>query len=415
MKGSHRIIVESRKVKYDFVIHRNITIITGDSGSGKTVLIDLIHDYGRYGADSGVFLSCDCPCKVIDSEDWERKIEETTGSIIFIDEGNRFLVSKKFAQLVQGSDNYFVLATREKLPALPYSVSEIYGFRKSGKFHDAKQKYNEIYHLYGEISEEKNIINKPTRCNMEMNQDTLEKMLGMNLKGMYYAFKTSLETHRTESMTTDQFVSWLVSSEWDDRRNRAVERAIRQASFRYKATIEEIDFSVERGLDKNLTQRLADLTFVRERKDMFITGSAGTGKSYLATAFGFQACQKGYKVLYANTSRLMGMLKVAKAKGTILQELKKIERLDMLILDDFGIQPFDSQGRMNLMDIIEDRHGKKSTVITSQVPVRDWYDVIGEKTIADAVLDRIVHQAIRIELFGESLRKCKSKKESLYL
>ena len=108
MKGSHRIIVESRKVKYDFVIHRNITIITGDSGSGKTVLIDLIHDYGRYGADSGVFLSCDCPCKVIDSEDWERKIEETTGSIIFIDEGNRFLVSKKFAQLVQGSDNYFV-------------------------------------------------------------------------------------------------------------------------------------------------------------------------------------------------------------------------------------------------------------------------------------------------------------------
>ena len=415
MKGSHRIIVESRKVKYDFVIHRNITIITGDSGSGKTVLIDLIHDYGRYGADSGVFLSCDCPCKVIDSEDWERKIEETTGSIIFIDEGNRFLVSKKFAQLVQGSDNYFVLATREKLPALPYSVSEIYGFRKSGKFHDAKQKYNEIHHLYGEISEEKNIINKLIRRNMEMNQDTLEKMFGMNLKGMYYAFKTSLETHRTESMTTDQFVSWLISSEWDDRRNRAVERAIRQASFRYKATIEEIDFSVERGLDKNLTGRLADLTFVKERKDLFITGSAGTGKSYLATAFGFQACQKGYKVLYANTSRLMGILKVAKAKGTILQELKKIERLDMLILDDFGIQPFDSQGRMNLMDIIEDRHGKKSTVITSQVPVRDWYDVIGEKTIADAVLDRIVHQAIRIELFGESLRKCKSKKESLYL
>lgn len=104
------------------------------------------------------------------------------------------------------------------------------------------------------------------------------------------------------------------------------------------------------------------------------------------------------------------MLKVAKAKGTILKKLKKIKRLDMLILDDFGIQPFDSQVWMNLMDIIEDRHGKKSTIITSQVPVKDWYDVIGEKTIADAVLDRIVHQAIRIELFGESLRKCKSKK-----
>lgn len=157
MKGSHRIIVESKKVKYDFMIHRNITIITGDSGSGKTVLIDLIRDYVRFGTDSGVFLSCDCPCRVIDNEDWERQLKETTGSIIFIDEGNRFLISKRFAQLVQGSDNYFVLATREKLPALPYSINEIYGFRKSGKFHNAKQKYNEIYHLYGEISEERNI------------------------------------------------------------------------------------------------------------------------------------------------------------------------------------------------------------------------------------------------------------------
>lgn len=157
MKGSHRVIVESKKIKYDFVIRRNITIFTGDSGSGKTVLIDLIRDYRRFGADSGVFLSCDCPCRTIDNEDWERQIEEITGSIIFMDEGNRFLVSKRFAELVQGSDNYFVLATREKLPTLPYSVQEIYGFRKSGKFHDAKQTYNEIYHLYGEISEEKNI------------------------------------------------------------------------------------------------------------------------------------------------------------------------------------------------------------------------------------------------------------------
>lgn len=157
MRGSHRVIVETKKIKYDFVIRRNITILTGNSGSGKTVLIDLIRDYRRFGADSGVFLSCDCPCRTIDGEDWERQIEGITGSIIFIDEENRFLVSKKFAELVQSSDNYFVLATREKLPTLPYSINEIYGFRKSGKFHDAKQKYNEIYHLYGEISEEEMI------------------------------------------------------------------------------------------------------------------------------------------------------------------------------------------------------------------------------------------------------------------
>ncbi len=157
MKGAHRIIVESRKVKYDFVIKRNITILTGDSGSGKTVLIDLIRDYRRYGADSGVFVSCDCDCRTIDNEDWERQIAETSNSIIFIDEGNRFLFSKKFAGIVQKSDNYFVLATREKLPMLPYSINEIYGFRKSGKFHEAKQKYNEIYHIYGEITEEKRV------------------------------------------------------------------------------------------------------------------------------------------------------------------------------------------------------------------------------------------------------------------
>ena len=148
MKGAHRIIVESKKVKYDFTIKRNITILTGNSGSGKTVLIELIRDYRRYGSDSGVFLSCDRECRTIDNEDWERQISETSNSIIFIDEGNRFLRSRKFADLLQKSDNYFVIATREKLPMLPYSVNEIYGFRQSGKFHNAKQKYNEIYHIY---------------------------------------------------------------------------------------------------------------------------------------------------------------------------------------------------------------------------------------------------------------------------
>ncbi|HJD76936.1 MAG TPA: IS21-like element helper ATPase IstB [Bacteroides reticulotermitis] len=235
---------------------------------------------------------------------------------------------------------------------------------------------------------------------MEMNQETLEKMRQMHLLGMYNAFKTSMDSFKADSMTTDQFISWLVSNEWDDRCNRLIERLIKQASFRYKAYMEEMDYTIDRGLDRNLLQRLAELSFVRESKDLFVIGSAGTGKSYIATALGYKACQKGLKVMYASTSRLMGQLKVAKVKGTILQDLKKIERMDLLILDDFGVQPFDAQARMHLMDIIEDRHGKKSTLITSQVPVKDWYDVIGEKTIADAVMDRIVHQAIRIELHG---------------
>ena len=245
---------------------------------------------------------------------------------------------------------------------------------------------------------------------MEKNQETLDKMRQMRLLGMYNAFKISMESFKTESMTTDQFVAWLVSNEWDDRCNRMIERLIKQASFRYKASLEEVDYSLERGLERNLLERLAELSFVKESRDLFITGSSGTGKSYIATALGYRACQKGMKVLYANTARLMGQLKMAKAKGTILQELKKIERADLLVLDDFGIQPFDAGGRMNLMDIVEDRYGKKSTLITSRVPVKDWYDIIGEKTIADAVLDRIVHQAIRIELHGDSIRKLQAKR-----
>ena len=243
-----------------------------------------------------------------------------------------------------------------------------------------------------------------------MNQETLDKMRQMRLLGMYNAFKISMESFKTESMTTDQFVAWLVSNEWDDRCNRMIERLIKQASFRYKASLEEVDYSLERGLERNLLERLAELSFVKESRDLFITGSSGTGKSYIATALGYRACQKGMKVLYANTARLMGQLKMAKAKGTILQELKKIERADLLVLDDFGIQPFDAGGRMNLMDIVEDRYGKKSTLITSRVPVKDWYDIIGEKTIADAVLVRIVHQAIRIELHGDSIRKLQAKR-----
>ena len=139
------------------------------------------------------------------------------------------------------------------------------------------------------------------------------------------------------TVTIDQFVSWLVNNEWDDRRNRAVERAVKSANFRYKANVEEIDFSIERGMDRNQILRLAELGFIKEHKDLFITGSTGTGKSYLATALGYQAYQKGFKVLYVSTARLMGQLKAAKAKGTILLELKKIECMDVLILDDLGI------------------------------------------------------------------------------
>lgn len=248
-----------------------------------------------------------------------------------------------------------------------------------------------------------------------MNNETLDKMRQMRLFGMHDAFRSNIEAPEKEILTSDQFISLLVESEWDDRRNRSVERAVKSASFRYKASLEQVDYTVERGLDKNEMHRLASLEFIKEHKDLFITGSTGTGKSYLATAIGYEACQRGYRVMYFNTTKLMGQLKLAKAKGTILTELKRIERANLLILDDFGLQPFDAQSRVMLLDIIEDRHQKHSTIITSQIPVKDWYDIIGEKTIADAVLDRIVHHSLRVELYGESLRRRKVKAENTYL
>lgn len=245
---------------------------------------------------------------------------------------------------------------------------------------------------------------------MEMNKETLERMRQMHLYGMHSAFKASLEGYSTETLTNDQFVSWLVSNEWDDRCNKMIARLIKNAGFRYNASIEEIDYSLDRGLEKNTMDRLADLSFVRDAKDLFITGCTGTGKSYIATALGLRACQKGFRVMYTNTYKLMGRLKVAKAKGDILKELKRIEKTDVLILEDFCMHPFDAGSRMSLMDIIEDRYGKKTTILTSQVPVKNWYDLIGDKTVADAILDRLVHNALRIELHGESLRKLLSMK-----
>ncbi len=248
-----------------------------------------------------------------------------------------------------------------------------------------------------------------------MNNQTLEKLRGMRLFGMHDAFKTSLENNLKEQMTQDQLIFHLVSSEWDNRKNRAVERAVRAAAFRYNAALEDIDYTFERGLDRNQVERLAALEFIRDHRDLFITGPTGTGKSYLATALGNKACQDGFRVFYASTNKLISLLKIAKAKGNILNELKRIERADLLILDDFGMQAFDSQGRGIMMEIIDDRHGKHSTMITSQVPVKGWHDVIGERTVADAILDRIVHHALRVELHGESIRKRKNKNESVFL
>lgn len=241
-----------------------------------------------------------------------------------------------------------------------------------------------------------------------MNTNTLDKMRKLKFFGMLHAFKSTLETGQTNNYTADELLAHLVEAEWDDRHNRRTERQLLLAKFRYKASVEDIQYHADRSVDRNQVLRLADCTFIGRSENLLITGSTGIGKSYIATALGYQACILGYRVLYTSTPKLFAKLKMAKADGSYLKEVARIERQHLLILDDFGIQPFDAQSKAALMEIVEDRHGKASLIITSQLPVSKWYEVIGEKTIADAILDRIVHDANRIELKGESMRKKKT-------
>lgn len=242
-----------------------------------------------------------------------------------------------------------------------------------------------------------------------MNQATLSKMKIMRFYGMHDALKTAIETGKTDHYTLDQFIAQLIEAEWDDRQNRKITRNIKNARFRYKASVEHIAYNEDRNLDQNKLMRLAQGEFISSGENILITGSTGVGKSYIATALGYQACIEGYRVMYYNTTRLFAKLKMAKTDDTYLKELSKIERQSLIILDDFGLQPMDNQSRLAFLEIIEDRHGKGSVIITSQLPVSGWYDIIGEKTIADAIMDRLVHQAHRIELGGESMRRKKVK------
>lgn len=249
----------------------------------------------------------------------------------------------------------------------------------------------------------------PVSAVQDQNQISLDLMNRMKLHGMAEAFRESLNSTMAENMTIDAFLSMLLAREWDWRAQAAIARLTRNASFRYKAYMEEIDYTVSRGLDRNQMERLASLEFVRQARNLFITGSSGTGKSFLASALGHEACKKGIRTYYANASKLMGMLKVAKTKGTLETEMKRIERCSLLILDDLFLVPLDAKERPLLLDIIEDRHERKSIIITSQLPLESWYDAIGDQTVADAILDRIVHSAHRIELTGESVRKMKTQ------
>lgn len=231
------------------------------------------------------------------------------------------------------------------------------------------------------------------------------QMKTLRLHGMERHWKAMMETRRTVELTLSEGMELLLQAETDERDERRYDRLTRNAGFRYAASIEELNMEAARGIDRSLITTLATGTYIKNGDPVLISGATGCGKSFLASALGHHACTQGYRVSYFSLQKLLMRTKMGRLEGTLHKLLDRLSKTDLIILDDFGMVSLDQQQRLDLMEIIEDRHGRSSTIIASQLPVASWYDVIGEDTIADAILDRLVHSSYRIELKGESLRK----------
>lgn len=238
-----------------------------------------------------------------------------------------------------------------------------------------------------------------------MNQQIVQSLRGLRLSGMAKAWKELAESHKIHELTLLDGMELLLQHEQDERQNNRFIRLLRNARFRYQASLEEVNYDPLRGINKGQINELSTCKFIQKGESILISGATGCGKSYLASALGHQACMKGYKVLYFNTHKFMQKVRMARAEGSAIKYFDKIASTSVLILDDFGLTQLDKQQQYDLMEVIEDRHAKLSTIIVSQLPVENWYNVFTDATIADAILDRLVHTAHRFELKGESLRK----------
>lgn len=229
----------------------------------------------------------------------------------------------------------------------------------------------------------------------------------LRLHGMNQCWESIIETRKQHELTLSEGLEMLLQSEEEQRDNRKFERLRKNAHFRYQASVEELHIDASRGVDKSQITSLVIGDYIQKGESVLVTGATGCGKSFLASALGNRACEQGYKVAYYNIQKLMLKTKMCRVDGTIIKFMDKISKTNLLILDDFGLTHLEQQHRLDLLEIIEDRHGKASTIIASQLPVANWYEVIGEETIADAILDRLIHTSHRIELKGESMRRKK--------
>lgn len=228
----------------------------------------------------------------------------------------------------------------------------------------------------------------------------------LRMPGMAGCWQSLQETRKADSLSFTDGLQLLLQAEKDQRKENRNARLIKEARFRYQASIEEIMFDASRGVEKGKVLQLASCEFIRRGAPVLITGAAGTGKSFLATALGYQACMSGFHVIYLNMSKLFERIMMARIETTLPKFFDRLAQTDLLILDDFGMKMLDGQQLIDFLEIIEDRHGRKATIIISQLPVANWYDVMNvNTTAADSILDRIVHTAHRFELKSESLRK----------
>ena len=236
-------------------------------------------------------------------------------------------------------------------------------------------------------------------------QATKEKMNTMRLHGMNRAYGTLLESKEDNDLSIDEALAFLIDAEWNDRYNKKLSRLLSQAKFRYNASFAELDFSKARNIDKGNLLRFSSDDWIKKGESILITGATGVGKSFLASAIGYQACVNTNKVMYFNSIKLFSFLLAAKGDGNFVKEMNKISKQDLIIIDDFGLQVLDGFARITFLEILEDRHGLKSIIITSQLPINKWHEVIADDTIADAICDRLIHSSHKINLKGDTMRK----------
>lgn len=238
---------------------------------------------------------------------------------------------------------------------------------------------------------------------------TLDKLNDMRLIGMAHAFVSQFDDDRIHQLDFEERFGLLVDAEHLDRTNRRLKTRLRQAKLRQSATLEDIDYRTPRQLDKVLIRQLASCQWIRDKLNVLITGPTGVGKSFIACALAHQACREGHTVRYFRLPRLFSELTVAKADGRYPKLLNKLARTHLIVLDDWGLATLNDEQRKDLLEILDDRHQQRATVVTSQLPVPKWHHIIGEPTLADAILDRLVHNAYKINLKGDSMRKSQSK------